>query len=97
VKRIGEKALKLYPLLEKWGTEDFGWSDLMFIESQAMIGAMSELMSLGIPSLSVHDSLIVPASKQEIAEQTLSKHYLKETGAAPVLKINIGRGDEIPF
>jgi hypothetical protein len=88
VKRIREKALKLYPLLEKWGTEDFGWPDLMFIESQAMIGAVSELMSLGIPSLSVHDSLIVPVSKQEIAEQTLSQHYLKEAGVVPVLKVN---------
>jgi hypothetical protein len=97
VKRIREKALKLYPLLEKWGTEDLGWSDLMFIESQAMIGAMCELMSLGIPTLSVHDSLLVPASKQEVAEQTLSKHYLKETGTAPVLKISVGHGDEIPF
>jgi hypothetical protein len=99
VKRIHEKALMRYPLLEKWGTEDFGWSDLMFIESQAMIGAMGELMSLGIPSLSVHDSLIVPAAKQEIAEQTLSKHYLKETGTVPVLKVNVGHGvdDEIPF
>ncbi|MGB8629889.1 MAG: hypothetical protein WCD69_10920 [Xanthobacteraceae bacterium] len=98
VKRIRENSMKLYPLLEKWGTEDFGWSDLMFIESQAMIGAMCELMSLGIPSLSVHDSLIVPASKQEIAEQTLSKRYLKETGTVPVLKISVGHGDdEIPF
>jgi hypothetical protein len=88
VKRIREKALKLYPLLEKWGREDFGWPDLMFTESQAMIGAISELMSLSIPSLSVHDSLIVPASKHEIAEQTLSKHYLKETGTVPVLKVN---------
>jgi hypothetical protein len=89
VSRIREKAVKLYPLLEKWGTEDFGWSDLMFIESQAMIGAMGELMSLGVPSLSVHDSLIVPASKQEIAEQTMSEHYLKETGTSPVLRVNI--------
>jgi hypothetical protein len=92
VKRIREKALQIYPLLEKWGTDDFGWSDLMFIESQAMIGAMSELMSLGIPSLSVHDSLIVPASKREVAEQTLSKHYQRETGTSPVLKITVGRG-----
>jgi hypothetical protein len=97
VTRIREKALKLYPLLEKWGTDDFGWSDLMFIESQAILGAMCELMSLGIPSLSVHDSFIVPSSKQEVAEQTLSKHYLKETGTAPVLKISVGHGDEIPF
>ena len=60
----------------------------MFIESQAMIGTMCELMSRGIPSLSVHDSLIVLASDREIAEQTLSKHYRKETGTVPVLKVN---------
>jgi hypothetical protein len=84
VSRIREKALKLYPLLEKWGTEDFGWSDLMFVESQAMIGAMSELMSLGIPSLSVHDSLVVPASKQQISEQTLSKHFLSSRSTLPI-------------
>jgi hypothetical protein len=87
VKRIREKALEQFPLLEKWGTEDFGWSDLMFIESQAMLGAMSELMSLGIPSLTVHDSLIVPVSKREIAERVLSEHYLKEVGAVPVLRV----------
>jgi hypothetical protein len=83
VKRIREKALKLYPLLEKWGTEDFGWPDLMFTESQAMIGAVSELMSLGIPSLSVHDSLIVPASKQEIAEIGFLSRLRVGNGARP--------------
>jgi hypothetical protein len=96
VKRIRENALKLYPLLEKWGREDFGWPDLMFTESQAMIGAISELMSLSIPSLSVHDSLIVPVAKQEIAEQTLSKHYLKATGTVPGLKVNWPLPDNLP-
>ena len=63
-----------------------------------MIGAMSKLMSRGIPSLSVHDSLIVPASEQKVAEETLSEHYLKETGTVPVLKISVGHSvDEIPF
>jgi hypothetical protein len=77
VKRICEKALQLYPLLEKWGTEDFGWSDLMFIESQAMIGAMCELMTLGIPSLSVHDQLdrsgLQARSRRTNTEQALPK------------------------
>jgi hypothetical protein len=68
VRRIREIAVQRYPLLEKWGTEEFGWGDLMYIESEAMLGAMLELMEKGIPSLSVHDSLIVPVSRREIAE-----------------------------
>ena len=68
VKRIRKTAIGHFPLLEKWGTDEFGWADLMFVESQAMIGAMQELMDQGIPSLSVHDSLIVPVSKRQIAE-----------------------------
>jgi hypothetical protein len=51
VKHIREKALKQFPLLERWRTDDFGWPDLMFIESQAMLGAMVQLMNKGIPSL----------------------------------------------
>jgi hypothetical protein len=53
LKRIREIALKRYPLLEKWGTDEFGWADMMFIESEAMLGAMLKLVEDGIPSLSV--------------------------------------------
>jgi hypothetical protein len=89
VKRIREKALAQFPLLTKWGTEDFGWPDLMFIESQAMILAMRDLMwNGGIPSLTVHDSLIVPVSKREVAEQMLSVHYRDQTGVSPVLRVH---------
>jgi hypothetical protein len=88
LKRVRAMALEQFPLLKKWGTAGFGWADLMFIESQAMLGAMSELMSVGIPSLSVHDSLIVPVFKREIAERVLNEHYLKEAGAVPVLRVN---------
>jgi hypothetical protein len=87
LKRIREKALQQFPLLEQWGTDGFGWADLMFIESEAMLGAMSELMSSGIPSLTVHDSLIVPLTKREIAQQALSENYLKQTGIVPVLRL----------
>ena len=47
VKRIRKIAIEQFPLLEKWGTDEFGWADLMFIESQAMLGAMQELMEPG--------------------------------------------------
>jgi hypothetical protein len=88
VKRIREIALQHYPLLENWGSDGFGWADLMFIEREAMLGAMLKLMGDGIPSLSIHDSLIIPVSKREIAEAVLEKHYQQQTGACPVLKVH---------
>jgi hypothetical protein len=90
VKRIREIALQQYPLLAKLGTEeeDFGWADLMFIESRAMLGAMFKLMDKGIPSLTVHDSLIVPVSKGDIAQEVLDDQYRLQTGASPVLRVS---------
>jgi hypothetical protein len=88
VKRIREIAVQHYPLLEKWGTDGFGWGDLMFIESEAMLGAIRTLMWDGIPSLSVHDSLIIPVSQRELAQAVLEDHYQQLTGACPVLKVH---------
>ena len=87
VKRIREIALKQYPLLEKWGTDELGWADLMYIESEAMLGAMFKLMEEGVPSLSVHDSLLVPVSKRDIAKEVLKDHYRLQTGASPMLNL----------
>ena len=87
VKVIRSKAIERYPLLERWGSDDIGWADLMFIESQAMIGAMIELTDMGVPSLSVHDSLIVSFKDSETAQEVLRQHYLKKVGALPALKV----------
>jgi hypothetical protein len=45
------------------------YGDLMYIESEAVIGSMLTLMrDHQVPSLPVHDSLIVPASKFNVAK-----------------------------
>ena len=48
MKMIKEKALKRHPLLGRWGDEIRGrvmdYGDLMFIESEVIIGAMLTLM-----------------------------------------------------
>jgi hypothetical protein len=86
VRAIGEAALEAFPILERWGERNKGWSDLMYVESEAMISTMTELMSKhSVPSLSVHDSLIVPASKRAVAEEALSAQYRWATGATPKL------------
>jgi hypothetical protein len=90
MKKITEKVLERHPLLARWGgvirgrMRDYG--DLMFIESEAIIGAMLTLMrDHQVPSLPVHDSLIVPASKFTVAKGALVHHFRLETKVIPRL------------
>jgi hypothetical protein len=73
MRKIREKVLERHPLLARWGGvirgRVRGYGDLMYIESEAIIGAMLTLMRKHqVPSLPVHDSLIVPASKFNVAK-----------------------------
>ena len=90
MKDIRPKVLERHPLLERWGGTIRGrvydWRDLMFIESEAIIGAMLTLMrDHQVPSLPEHDSLIVPASKFKVAREALIHHFRKQTGVVPRL------------
>ena len=90
MKRIKEKVLERHPLLARWGGEIRGsvrdYGDLMFIESEAIMGAMLTLMrDHQVPSLPVHDSLIVPVSKFKVAKEALIDHFRKQTGVVPRL------------
>jgi hypothetical protein len=60
----------------------------MYLESEAVVSTMLRLRrEHEIPSLSVHDSIIVPASKCEIAEAALTEEYLRVTKTKPQLEI----------
>ena len=81
-----------YPLLRKWGELDLGWADLMFLESKAVLGTMLELMTgHEVPSFSVHDSLIVPRSRTELAEAVLRGNYHDVIGVRPMLELHSPR------
>jgi hypothetical protein len=93
MKMIKEKVLQRHPLLERWGgivrgrVRDYG--DLMFTESEVIIGTMLILMrEHGVPSMPVHDSLIVPGHKAALATGLLSQQFLKVTGTKPRLDVN---------
>jgi hypothetical protein len=90
MKTIKQKVLERHPLLSRWGgvikgrVRDYG--DLMYAESEAIIGAMLTLMrDHQVPSLPVHDSLIVPSSKFIVAQVALVDHFRKQTGVVPRL------------
>lgn len=98
MKTIREKVLERHPLLARWGGEIRGrvrdWRDLMYIESEAIIGAMLTLMrDHQVPSLPVHDSLIVPASKFNVAKGALIHHFREQTGVVPKLDPEEGPWD----
>jgi hypothetical protein len=47
----------------------------MYEESEAMIAAMENLRTHGIVALPVHDSLIVPKSKCQLAESVMRETF----------------------
>jgi hypothetical protein len=89
-----------HPLLARLGDtvkgHKCGWAELMYVESEAMFAAMVELMRAGVPSLAVHDSIIVPISKHHLALGALGRNYRKFTTAAPALKSHRPEGLEFP-
>ena len=91
LKVVREKAIEAFPVLAKWGQERNGWAKLMWEESVAMFFTMRDLMTKhSIPSLSIHDSIIVPLSGRTIAEQTLSDRYQWVTRVRPKLVVHGG-------
>lgn len=92
VANVRAKTLARHPLLGQWGTKsgpNMPWSfgHLMFSESRVIITTMLRLArEHGIPALPVHDSLIVPRSKEAIAERLLDEQFTTIIGVKPTLK-----------
>jgi hypothetical protein len=93
VAMVREKTLACHPLLGQWGTKvapNMPWSygHLMFSESRVIISTMLRLArEHNIPAAPVHDSLIVPRSKEAIAERVLDEQFTKIIGVKPTLKV----------
>jgi hypothetical protein len=77
---VAQRTLKKHPLLRSLDDPIKGrkrdWSDLMWIESEAIRATMLDLKrNYEVPSYPVHDSLIVPKSKAGQAAKQLTAHY----------------------
>jgi hypothetical protein len=89
---IRQKAIEKFPVLKESGKRKGAWAELMYQESVAVVSTMLRLKrEHQIPSLSVHDSLIVPISKREVAEKLLGDEYFRVTKARPKLEIATAR------
>jgi hypothetical protein len=92
VSMVRKQTLARHPLLELWGQpiegkpQDYG--DLMCRESEIIVSTMLRLArDHGIPSMPVHDSLIVPLSEVETSKRLLDEQFVKLTGVRPTLKV----------
>jgi hypothetical protein len=90
---ITKAALAKYPALATWGkplgTVTYGWADLMWFESNVMHFTMLALKrEHQIPSLSVHDSLILPAHGAQTAQAVVREKFRDQRRVTPLLKVN---------
>lgn len=86
ISRVRDAVARAYPImakLQQHGAQPPIWATLMYLESQAIFRTMLGLQERGIPSLCVHDSLIVQRDKEKTARATLSELYKAATGASP--------------
>ena len=66
---------------------------LMYRESEVVVSTMLELKRKhGVPSLAVHDSIIVPQSKADRAAEVLTEQFQKVAGTTPQLVVQSSKG-----
>ena len=86
------KILEHLPLMEEWANNPIGWGELQFIESTAVIAAVKTLaLDYEIPALPLHDALMVPESKADIAARCLFESFFKHVGICPHITVSTHR------
>jgi hypothetical protein len=87
IRDVEAAILKRWPHMADWPSCPYRWGDLQYIEAQAIIEAVYILaIQHGVPAYPVHDSLIVPASKKELAKDVLSAAFKRWVGVEPLIK-----------
>lgn len=85
---VVESVLEKHPILKNLKTNSLDWANLQFEESECFLSAMLELHEThDVPSLPVHDSLIVQHSDADVASEVLAGAYRKRFDVAPQVKV----------
>ena len=85
---VAQKMLEAFPALKTLSDHPDTWADLQYIESEAVISAMLQLMrDNGVPSLAMHDGLIVPQSYVHLTKMILRVRYEYVVGVRPTLTV----------
>ena len=87
IRDVEREFCRKFPLMGGWSELKETWADLMWLESEAVVSAVILLMRSGVPSLPVHDSLLVPLSAEAMATDILSNNYSHVCGVTPALVV----------
>jgi hypothetical protein len=86
--KVRDACFNLYPVLNDRASIDMDWSDLQFIESEAIIEAVDTLnQKYGAAALPVHDSIIVQENHKRLAVEVLEDSFENHVGVRPMIKI----------
>ena len=83
---MGQKVLTAYPAMRHLGQPGARWPDLMYREATTMVHTMKMLMARGIPSLPIHDGIIVPTYAAGEAVNALIGYFWRIVGVVPSIK-----------
>ena len=89
LKDVVAAILKRHPALYGLEKGKLDWANLQYEEAECFIAALEGCFSSWVPALSIHDSLIVRRSDQEMAKQILLREYQKRFGSRPQVKISM--------
>lgn len=96
LKDIVQSLLDHHPVLTCLESDRLDWANLQYEEAECFLAAMLELHEEhGIPSLPVHDSLIVRRRDIGLAIKALAGAYEARLGVQPVMSIPDSVMDEI--
>jgi hypothetical protein len=91
---VKERLTAALPAMENWGRTGISWMDLQYVESEALLTAVERLAyEHRVPTLPLHDSLIVPVSSSELAMEVLAHSFEEVVGVRPLLtmtKVDLG-------
>lgn len=85
IKDVQKDVLRCHPLLRTYHRSGWSIHRLMFVESTIIIEAMTMLLNMGIPSLPVHDSLVVRETDVRLAQGFIAECFERHVGIAPNL------------
>jgi hypothetical protein len=87
VATVGEAMIQRIPLLGRLDKIGMDWADLMFVESEIMIATMRRLAAQGLPSLPIHDSILVQGHRERDAVEALQDCFEARVSVRPTLKV----------
>jgi hypothetical protein len=86
---VASKMLHAFPALKKLEEHSELWAQLQYREAEAIVGTMLILMrEHSVPSLSMHDGIIVPRSRADLAKGVLTREFRRVVGVEPMLTVD---------